>query len=75
MILRGAIHLCETGSLKKISLPEERSDWESTWRRQPRQAYLLGATDGGKEARAIIDRLVSSLYQIAVCGSTCTVVC
>ena len=50
--LWGVSPLCETGSLKEVSLPNERSDWQSTRRRQLRQSDPLGVTDGGKEAGA-----------------------
>ena len=52
MSLWGVSPLCETGGLKEVSLPNDRSDWQSTRRRQLRQADLLGATEGGKEAGA-----------------------
>jgi hypothetical protein len=50
--LWGVSHLCETGSLKERNIPNDRSDWQSTRRKQLRQADLLGATEGGKEAGA-----------------------
>ncbi|MEQ1906983.1 MAG: hypothetical protein ABL888_22555, partial [Pirellulaceae bacterium] len=40
MSLWGLSHLCETGILKEISIPNEISDWQSTRRRQLRWSDL-----------------------------------